>query len=270
MNNSNKKWKCEDIGLESVYVVLKLEKSTKINGIDIGNENSAFVEVSVGRTGWPVDKFKVTISRTYTDTVHISELKEFFSNQTILVTSSFMTIIESRVSECPNRVRCFGKDALMPDVADEKWDLVKVTCTQGFKKHVQFGLSFIKIHTPDAVPASSVSASSISIPNQTVTRSPKEKKSCDEALGLPKTSVFAKFRMRLDSSDSDKESESSTTLFSKWKQNKDSPIKETSNLSGEIISDESSNLVVVTMIFDFSFSSGNEFFVFGIENNNNI
>lgn len=45
--------------MESVYVVLQLENPTKINGIDIGNENSAFIDVSVGRTGWPIEKFKV-------------------------------------------------------------------------------------------------------------------------------------------------------------------------------------------------------------------
>lgn len=48
-----------------MYVVLKLENPTKINGIDIGNENSAFIDVSVGRTGWPIEKFKVSaFSRT--------------------------------------------------------------------------------------------------------------------------------------------------------------------------------------------------------------
>lgn len=136
-----------------------------------------------------------------------------------------MTITESRVSENPNRVRCFGKDALIPDVAKEKWDLVKVTCSQGFNKHVQFGLCFIKIHTQDTVLASISESSPV---KQTVGASPKEKKNCDEALGLPKNSAFAKFRMRVNSSDSDdKEPE---TLFSKWKkeQKKDSPVKDSS------------------------------------------
>lgn len=143
-----------------------------------------------------------------------------------------MTVVDSRNSDSPNRVRCFTKDALMPDVADEKWELVKVTCTQGFNKHVLFGLSFITIHTPDAVaPPSS--------PNVTVTASPKEKKSCDEVLGLPKNSAFAKFRMRLDSSDSnsDKEADTSSSLFSKWKKEKDSPTKDSNahNVSGKFV-----------------------------------
>lgn len=138
-----------------------------------------------------------------------------------------MTIPESRVSENPNRVRCFGKDALMPDVSEETWEMVKVTCTQGFNKHVQYGLSFIKIHTTDSVNVSTPASPAVK-PNIS---SPKEKKGCDEALGLPKNSVFAKFRMRVDSSDSDKESEASSSLFSKWKEEKNSPEK-VHNLSG--------------------------------------
>lgn len=54
-----KKWKGEKAGLDSVYVFLQLENPTKINGIDIRNESSAFVDVSVGKTRWPIDKFKV-------------------------------------------------------------------------------------------------------------------------------------------------------------------------------------------------------------------
>lgn len=142
-----------------------------------------------------------------------------------------MTITESRVCENPNRVRCFRKQALMPDVSDEKWDLVKVTCTQGFNKHVKFGLSFIKVYTSDATISSTSSTSvAVSAPTQAKTvSSPKEQKCCDERLGLPKNSVFAQFRMRGDSSDSDKE-ETSSSLFSKWKQRKESPIK-ISNIS---------------------------------------
>lgn len=132
-----------------------------------------------------------------------------------------MTISESRVSENPNRVRCFAKDALMPDVLEEKWDLVKVTCTQGFNKHVQFGISFIKIYTSDAALATNSVSGSSSV--QAITASPKEKKNCDEALGLPKHNAFAKFRIRVDSSDSDKELD--TSLFSQWKEKKDSPNK---------------------------------------------
>lgn len=135
-----------------------------------------------------------------------------------------MTVPECRESKNPNHVRCFDKDALMPDVRDEKWDLIKVTCTQNFNKHVQFGLSFIEVHAPDTI---STSASASPLAN--VAKSPKAKKICDETLELPKNSVFAQFKMRSDSSDSDKESEQSSSLFSKWKQTKDSPQKSSAN-----------------------------------------
>lgn len=59
INGSLKKWKCEESGLDSVYVVLQFECPTKINAIDIGNENSTFIEVAVGKNGWPIEKFKV-------------------------------------------------------------------------------------------------------------------------------------------------------------------------------------------------------------------
>lgn len=133
-----------------------------------------------------------------------------------------MTMPESRVLENPNRVRCFTKDELMPDVLNEKWDLIRVTCIQNFNKHVQYGLSFIKVHTSDAI--STLASSS---PLQTVAKSSK---GCDETLELPKNSVFSQFKIRSDSSDSDKEAEqSSSSLFSKWKQEKNSPPKASTN-----------------------------------------
>lgn len=58
--NVNKNWKGEENGLDSVHVILELEKPTQINGIDIGNENSAFIEVFVGKKGWPNEQFKVS------------------------------------------------------------------------------------------------------------------------------------------------------------------------------------------------------------------
>lgn len=131
-----------------------------------------------------------------------------------------MTPPESRNLDSPNRVRCFSKDALMPEVLNEKWESIKVTCTQTFNKHVKYGLSFVKVHTPDAI-----STSTSSSPFQNVAKSPKEKKSCDETLDLPINNVFSQFKMRSDSSDSDKESEQSSSLFSKWKKEKDSPQK---------------------------------------------
>lgn len=41
---------------------------------------------------------------------------------------------ESRVGTSPTRVRIFTQDKLSPNAAAEKWDIVKIVCTQPFNK----------------------------------------------------------------------------------------------------------------------------------------
>lgn len=104
-------------------------------------------------------------------------------------------------AEFANRVRCFAKNALVEPIAKQKWDLIQVFCIQPYNRHVQYGISFIKINgiTEGAetkpkplVPASFLNAVSSSSP-------------------------FSQFKMREESSDSDNES---VSLFSRWKQDK--------------------------------------------------
>ncbi|XP_063907222.1 DNA repair protein XRCC1-like isoform X2 [Zophobas morio] len=118
-----KKWKCKEAGERSATVVLQLEKASVISGIDIGNENSAYIEVLVTRSGTS-DDFKV-----------------------LLVMSSFMTPLEARQSTNINKVRMFVQDQLSKPECEQKWDRVKIVCTQPFNRHVQYGLSFITLHT---------------------------------------------------------------------------------------------------------------------------
>lgn len=108
------------------YVVLELAEPTVINGIDIGNENSSFIEVRVGRKGDSDADFKE-----------------------LLLTSSFQTPNESRNSENPNRVRCFNQSALVESNASQKWQLVKLICSQLFNSRTQYGISFVKLYTPE-------------------------------------------------------------------------------------------------------------------------
>ena len=56
-----------------------------------------------------------------------------------------MTPLEARNEKELNRVRMFGADKLNKDVIEEKWDRLKVICTQPFNKTSQYGLSFIKV-----------------------------------------------------------------------------------------------------------------------------
>ncbi|KAG5876639.1 hypothetical protein JTB14_012984 [Gonioctena quinquepunctata] len=123
LSNDSKKWKCRTVGEKNAVVVLQLEKATEIIAIDIGNEHSAYIEVLVTRSG-ASDDYKV-----------------------LLVTSSFMTPIEARQSQNPHKVRMFTREHLSKPECEEKWDRVKVVCTQPFNKHVQYGLSFITLHT---------------------------------------------------------------------------------------------------------------------------
>jgi DNA-repair protein XRCC1 len=55
--------------------------------------------------------------------------------------------MESRSGSNPNRVRMFTTDTLSKREAEQKWDRVKVVCTQPFNKHVQYGLAFITFHS---------------------------------------------------------------------------------------------------------------------------
>ncbi len=111
-----------------------------------------------------------------------------------------MSPVESRNSDPVNRVRCFGKSALVEQVVESKckWDLVKIVCTQPFNKQVQYGLSFVKLH-------SSTDVASKNTKND----------AADNALPHPVPLLFGKFKIREDSPDSDSESPQST--FSRWR-----------------------------------------------------
>lgn len=63
--------------------------------------------------------------------------------------SSFMSPIEARQSTNTNKVRMFNTDQLCSPERDEKWDRIKMVCTQPFNKMVQYGLSFVNLYTPD-------------------------------------------------------------------------------------------------------------------------
>ncbi|BFZ00118.1 hypothetical protein BsWGS_03157 [Bradybaena similaris] len=120
------KWKSASPGEKSISCVLQLSKSSQIHSIDIGNEGSAFVEVLVGKATAASDQdFEV-----------------------LLVASAFMSPLESRNGTNKNAVRMFSSDKLNSVTASQKWDRVKVVCTQPFSKLFQYGLSFIKLHSP--------------------------------------------------------------------------------------------------------------------------
>ncbi|XP_071806723.1 DNA repair protein XRCC1-like [Asterias amurensis] len=123
---SYRKWKCAEDADRKASVILQFEKASQIHSIDIGNDNSAFVEVLVGHS-------TSTSSDDY---------------QVVLVTSSFMSPMDSKNGINTNRVRMFGPEKLSKAVLDKKWDRAKVVCSQPFNKLSSYGLSFIKFHSP--------------------------------------------------------------------------------------------------------------------------
>ncbi|XP_015192058.2 DNA repair protein XRCC1 [Lepisosteus oculatus] len=121
-----RKWKAARLGEKQISVILQFEKAEQIHSIDIGNEGSAFIEVLVGNSTSVKDQ----------------------DYEVILVTSSFMSPSESRGNTNLNRVRMFGSDKLVKATAEQKWDRVKIICTQPYNKNIAYGVSFIKFHSP--------------------------------------------------------------------------------------------------------------------------
>ncbi|XP_016983444.1 DNA repair protein XRCC1 [Drosophila rhopaloa] len=183
--NAGKKWRTKSPGEKSAYVILEFQDPQQITGIDIGNEHAAFIEVLVSRTGCQADDFKE-----------------------LLLSSSFMTPIESKNSSNQNRVRCFSGPALSEIVLPEKWKLLKIVCTQPFNRHVQYGLSFVKVHVLGA-PAN-------------VAAPPKVKSLLPHGM-----MQFGAFKLREESPDS--ETDNQVTRFQRWK-------KETQHQSSAAVS----------------------------------
>ncbi|XP_072316827.1 DNA repair protein XRCC1 isoform X2 [Eucyclogobius newberryi] len=121
-----RKWKAAKPGEKQTSVILQFEKEEQVHSLDIGNEGSAFIEVLVGNSSASRDQdFEV-----------------------LLVTSSFMSPTESRNGTNLNRVRFFGPGQLQKSAAQEKWDRVKVVCSQPYSKNIAYGLAFVKFHSP--------------------------------------------------------------------------------------------------------------------------
>ncbi|KAL1258549.1 hypothetical protein QQF64_009126, partial [Cirrhinus molitorella] len=125
-SDTYRKWKAARPGEKQVSVILQLEKEEQIHSIDIGNEGSAFIEVLVG---------------------HSTSVKDQ-DFEVLLVTSSFMSPTESRNGTNTNRVRFFGTGQLVKATAQEKWDRIKIVCSQPYSKSIAYGVAFIKLHSP--------------------------------------------------------------------------------------------------------------------------
>ncbi|TSL04364.1 Short transient receptor potential channel 2 [Bagarius yarrelli] len=106
---------------------LQLDRASTIAFIDVGNHGSAFIQVDVGRSSWPVDHPYVTL----------------------LPTATLMSPADSRQGTGQHSVRMFKKGDFLPQAAEESWDRLRITCSQPFNKRNQFGLAFFRVRTAD-------------------------------------------------------------------------------------------------------------------------
>lgn len=125
-SDTYRKWKAARPGEKQTSVILQFEKEDQVHSIDIGNEGSAFIEVLVGNSSAVRDQ----------------------DYEVLLVMSSFMSPTESRNGTNMNRVRFFGPNQLQKSPAQEKWDRVKIVCSQPYSKNIAYGLAFVKFHSP--------------------------------------------------------------------------------------------------------------------------
>uniref|UniRef100_A0A8D0LCF9 XRCC1 N-terminal domain containing 1, N-terminal like n=1 Tax=Sphenodon punctatus TaxID=8508 RepID=A0A8D0LCF9_SPHPU len=121
-------------------VELQLERAAPIGYVDIGNHGSAFLQIEVGRSSWPLEQPYVTL----------------------VPTATLMTPTDAKLGKNRSGVRMFKEGDFLASARDEKWDRLRLTCSQPFNKHAQFGLSFLRIRTPPDVGDSQAAASPLS------------------------------------------------------------------------------------------------------------
>ncbi|XP_075578072.1 protein XNDC1N [Pelecanus crispus] len=117
---------CPQDRSRQLRVELQLERASPISYVDVGNCGCAFLQIEVGRSSWPLDRPYLTL----------------------LPSVALMTPADSKLDQNRCGVRMF-KEADFPALAvGQKWDRLRLTCSQPFSKRSQFGLSFIRVRTP--------------------------------------------------------------------------------------------------------------------------
>ncbi|NXY07502.1 XRCC1 protein, partial [Pteruthius melanotis] len=107
-------------------VELQLERACPIGYVDVGNYGSAFLQIEVGRSSWPCDQPYLTLVPTVT----------------------LMTPADSKLDQNRCGVRMFKEADFLEPTVGQKWDRVRLTCSQPFSPCSRFGLSFIRLRTP--------------------------------------------------------------------------------------------------------------------------
>uniref|UniRef100_F1L600 DNA repair protein XRCC1 n=1 Tax=Ascaris suum TaxID=6253 RepID=F1L600_ASCSU len=115
------KWKGK-AGAVNNCVVIQLDREHSITSVDIGNEFSALVEILVAKSCEQQPSF-----------------------HTLVPSSSLMDPMESRSEKNGNRVRMFAEMDMIPAIYRQKWDLIKVLCSQPFNPNIPYGIAFVNI-----------------------------------------------------------------------------------------------------------------------------
>ncbi|XP_072183104.1 protein XNDC1N isoform X2 [Excalfactoria chinensis] len=106
-------------------VELQLERAVPIGYIDIGNWGCAFLHIEVGRSSWPLDRPYLTL----------------------VPSVALMTPSDSKLGRNRCNVRMFKEADFLVLAAGQKWDRLRLTCSQPFHRCGQFGLCFIRVRT---------------------------------------------------------------------------------------------------------------------------
>ncbi|NWH46999.1 TRPC2 protein, partial [Fregata magnificens] len=117
---------CPQDRSRQLRVELQLERASPIGYVDIGNCGCAFLQIEVGRSSWPLDRPYLTL----------------------VPSVALMTPAESKLDQNRCGVRMFKEADFLALAVGQKWDRLRLTCSQPFSKHSQFGLSFIRVRTP--------------------------------------------------------------------------------------------------------------------------
>ncbi|NWQ63317.1 TRPC2 protein, partial [Neopipo cinnamomea] len=107
-------------------VELQLERASPIGYVDVGNCGCAFLQIEVGRSSWPRDQPYLTLVPTVT----------------------LMTPDDSKLGRNRCGVRMFKEADFSVPAVGQQWDRLRLTCSQPFSPRSRFGLSFIRLRTP--------------------------------------------------------------------------------------------------------------------------
>lgn len=66
-----------------------------------------------------------------------------------------MSPSDSKNESNGNQVRMFSYEHLTKPHVDESWDRIKIVCCQPFNRTIQYGLSFIKLTSPEIIQSQS-------------------------------------------------------------------------------------------------------------------